>query len=81
MSYTLGAWLAVCDRCGKKYMASQLCLEWTGLRTCRGPGTHSCWDPKHPQEGVRGKPDHQAPPWTRPEQTISEVNSTTPDDL
>jgi hypothetical protein len=42
-------------------------LEWTNFRVCSGPGTNGCWEPKHPQEKVRGKADHQAVPWTRPE--------------
>jgi hypothetical protein len=62
-----GTWNAICDRCGFKYKARQLRLEWTNFRVCSGPGTNGCWEPKHPQEKVRGKADHQAVPWTRPE--------------
>lgn len=81
MTYEAGQWKAVCDRCGFDYKARQLRLEWTGLRVCDGPGTNECWEPRHPQESLQGKPDRQAPAWTRPEQAISEVNTTTPDDL
>lgn len=56
-----GDWLAVCDRCGITYYASQLSKEWTGFRVCSG-----CWDPRHPQEYLRGKADPQAAPWQRP---------------
>lgn len=65
--YVKGQWKAVCDRCGKDYLARQLRQEWNGLRTCSGPGTSDCWEPRHPQEFVKGKRDRQAPPWTRPE--------------
>jgi hypothetical protein len=27
----------------------------------------ACWEPRHPQDFVRVKVDHQTPPWTRPE--------------
>jgi hypothetical protein len=35
---------AICDRCGLKYMYTQLRREWNGLRTC-----DDCWSMKHPQ--------------------------------
>lgn len=62
-----GQWNAVCDRCGFEFKARQLSKEWTGLMVCRGAGTNDCWEPRHPQESVRGRVDKQAPPWTRPE--------------
>lgn len=67
MSYEQGQWNAICDRCGFKYKARQLRLEWNGLRTCCGAGTTNCWEPRHPQDFVKGKADRQAPPWVRPE--------------
>lgn len=60
--YRDGEWLAICDRCGFEYYASQLSMEWTGLRVC-----HKCWEPRHLQDFVRGIPDKQTPPWTRPQ--------------
>lgn len=62
LEYRDGDHRAICDRCGFKYYASQLTLEWTGLRVC-----HKCWEPRHPQDFVRGIPDKQTPPWTRPQ--------------
>ena len=84
--YRMGEWKAVCDRCGTTYYSSQLRLEWTGLRVCDGGGTNKCWEPRHPQEFVRGKADRQAPPWTRPEPaeidvSIGSGNEVSPDDL
>lgn len=59
---------AVCDRCGFEYLARQLRKEPLGsLRVCHGPGTNDCWEPRHPQELIRGKADRQTPPWVRPE--------------
>jgi hypothetical protein len=61
--YKMGDWYALCDRCQKKFYASQLKLEWTGWRVCE-----SCWEPRHPQEFLKGKRDDQNVPWTRPDQ-------------
>lgn len=65
--YEGGTWLVICDRCGHRYRNYQLRKEWTGLMTCTGGGTNSCWEPRHPQDRVRGVKDQQAPPWVRPE--------------
>ena len=62
-----GQWRVICDRCGFKYWSGQLRKEWTGLMVCMGGDTNDCWEPRHPQDFVRGKKDRQAPPWTRPE--------------
>jgi len=69
MSYEAGQWNALCDRCGFKYKACQLRKEWTGLRVCQ-----ECWEPRHPQDHVRGKKDHQAPPWVRPDDDGTDVS-------
>lgn len=66
-TFKLGKWKADCDRCGLTYHNDQLRREWTGLMVCFGPGTAECWEPRHPQDFVRGVRDAQAPPWTRPE--------------
>lgn len=81
-----GQWNAVCDRCGFEYKARQLQLEWNGLRTCKGASTNNCWEPRHPQEYVKGVADRQNPPWTRPEPPDIDVsdgsgNEITRDDL
>lgn len=72
-----GQWNVLCDRCGFKYKARQLRKEWNGLRVCSGAGTNDCWEPRHPQDKVRGKVDRQAPPWVRPEG--ADVDATPPD--
>ena len=78
-----GLWNVICDRCGFKYKSDKLRKEWNGLRTCSGGGTNNCWEPRHPQEFVKGKADRQAPAWTRPEQTdvFLAVNEVKPEDL
>lgn len=66
-TYRKGQWNALCDRCGFKFKSGEIRKEWTGLRVCCGPGTNNCWEPRHPQEFVRGKKDKQTPAWVRPE--------------
>lgn len=68
--YRPGDWLAICDRCGFERHASKLRREWTGLRVCGD----TCWEPRHPQERLRGKADRQAPPWVRPDSEGEDVS-------
>ena len=60
--YKKGDWNADCDICGRTYKASRLRLRWDGFMCCPQD-----WNPRQPQDFVRGVPDYQAPPWTRPE--------------
>lgn len=62
-----GQWNAICDRCGFEYKSAKLRREWTGIMACSGPGTNGCYEPRHPQDMVRGRKDKQAPQWVRPE--------------
>jgi len=62
--YKKGDWLGDCDVCGATRLASELKLRWDGLRV-----DARCWEPRQPQDFVRGVADTQAPPWTRPEPT------------
>ena len=77
----LGQWKVVCDRCGFEYKSNALRREWTGLRVCT-----KCFEPRHPQEMLKGRADKQAPPWVRPEPPDIEVhpgsgNEITPADV
>lgn len=64
-----GDWLAICDRCGFTFYASELRREWTGLMVCKED-----WEERHPQEKVIAKTDRQAPVWVRPEPPATFVN-------
>jgi PKD repeat protein len=57
-----GDWNSICDQCGYKYKASQLKLQWNGLRTCC-----RCFDLRNPQDFVKGVQDVQQTPFTRPD--------------
>ena len=69
MTYVVGAWNAVCDRCGFEFKNHELKKEWTGLRVCG-----KCFEVRHPQDFVRGKADRQAPAWVRPETDGTDVS-------
>lgn len=60
-----GDWNAICDRCGSKFKFSQLKLEWDGLYVCTANG---CWEPRQPQDYVKGVMDNMAVPVSRPDQ-------------
>ena len=60
--YDRGDWAVLCDACGRKMRASDLRQRWDGLKVCPQD-----WEPRQPQDFVRGVADYQAPPWTRPE--------------
>lgn len=57
----LGDWNATCDMCGKKFKASMLKARWDGAMVCSYD-----FEMRQPQDFVRGVPDPQALPWTRP---------------
>lgn len=68
--YAHGDYNFRCDVCGLKRKASEARLRWDNARTCA-----ECWEPRHPQDFVRGVPETSAPPWVRPDsQTFIEDN-------
>lgn len=50
--FKLGTWNSLCARCGLRFKFDELSLEWTNLWVCK-----DCWEPRHPQEFVRGVPE------------------------
>lgn len=56
----LGDWNAACYECGRKFKASTLLRHWRGYYVCR-----EHWEPRQPQDFVRGIPDIQTPPWVQ----------------
>ncbi len=66
MAYKPGQWLAICDRCGFQFLSGQMKKTWDGLYV-----DTACWEPRHEQEFVRGVPDEQSVPWSRP---VNEIN-------
>ena len=67
--YRNGSWNVICDICGEKRKAHELRKTWDGFMACRD----GCWYERNPQDFVKGVPDRQAVPWSRPEPTDSFV--------
>jgi len=59
----LGDYLAICDRCGGQFYASEMRMEWTGLFVCR----RGCWERRHPQLDLPTPHDDQSVPIARPD--------------
>lgn len=53
-----GDWNANCFQCASKFKASELKKHWQGYYVCE-----RCWEPRHPQDFVRGVLDKPAAPW------------------
>ena len=72
-------WKAICDRCGFERWNHQIRLEWNGLRVC----ADTCWEPRHPQDLIRVRPERQRvnDPRPRPEDVFLSANEITPDSL
>ena len=70
--YDKGDWNSICDVCGRKYKASLLKQRWDGLMCCRQD-----WEPRQPQDFVRGVADPQLVPWVRDEPTDQWIPVTT----
>jgi len=68
----LGDYNAACYECGRKRKASQLKRYWKGYYVC---AEH--WEPRQPQDFVRGIPDIQTPPWVQ-DQTDTYIQVCTP---
>ena len=60
-----GTYNGICDRCGSKFKFSDLKLEWDGLYVCTANG---CWEPRQPQDYVKGVMDDMSVPVSRPDQ-------------
>ena len=56
-----GDWNAACYVCGRKFKASTLRRHWQGYWVCAKD-----WEPRHPQDFVRGVQDVQTVPWAQP---------------
>jgi hypothetical protein len=59
--YQPGSWYVTCDRTGDAVRVEDTRKEWTGLRV-----KTEVWEPRHPQDLVRGRVDKQSVPDPRP---------------
>lgn len=58
---SLGDWNAACFRCGRKRKASTMKKQWQGFYVCP-----EHWEPRHPQDFVRGVKENPSVPWSQP---------------
>ena len=67
--YKHGSWNAICDRCGFEFKMHQLRKDWQGLMVCRED-----WEPRHPQDFLRTRPERGGVPIARPEPADEELH-------
>ena len=72
----LGSWNAACFACGRKYKSSTMQQDWKGNYYC-----DKHWNPRQPQDLVRGVVDNPAPPWVQPQPTDTFQAMCTPNGL
>ncbi len=70
-TYVHGAHNVVCDVSGFKVKSTETRMTWDGLRV-----RESDWDPRHPQDFVRGKAYKQTVTNPRPGATDIELTGT-----
>lgn len=70
-TYKPGDWKVYCPVCSGFRYASSLKPRWDGLKVCP-----ECWEPRHPQEFVRGVSDEVSVPFTYkdPERDVTAVS-------
>lgn len=64
--YKSGSWNAICEVCGIKVKATSLRKRWDGVMVCPRD-----WEPRQPQDFVRGVKDNPSVPISRPEASDS----------
>lgn len=59
----VGDYNAICDVCGRKFKFSRLRQKWDNTWACEQD-----WEPRQPQDYLRGIPDNMSVPLSRPDQ-------------
>ncbi len=78
MSYVAGDSYVICDECGFKVRASETRKRWDNRRVCPKD-----WEPRHPQDFVRGRHDkiRTADPRPEPPDVFLDVGDVTAESL
>ena len=58
----VGDYNAICDVCGRKFKFSRLRQKWDNTWACEND-----WEPRQPQDYLRGIPDNMSVPLSRPD--------------
>lgn len=74
--YSIGESNVICDQCGRAFKSNQLKKRWDNAWTC-----NMCWEPRHPQDFVRGIKDNQAPALDRPRAAMPQYYADFPSGL
>lgn len=74
--YRTGDNLVICDRCGFVLYASESKKTWDGFIVCPDD-----WEPRHPQDFLRGIKEDQSVEISRPRPVDIFVGKVTADDL
>jgi hypothetical protein len=74
--YIPGDHLMICDECGLTYRKSEMSQRWDKAWVCKKD-----FDPRHPQEYVRGRDEDISVPVARPETETYITTPITQDDL
>lgn len=76
--YLDGGWNLICQRTGKKIKNTDAQKEWNNLIVRK-----ESWEPRHPQDLIRSRPDRQQVPDPRTEQedVFLATNEVQPEDL
>jgi hypothetical protein len=74
--YKSGDWLALCDVCQHRYYASELRKRWDGYMVCK----HD-WEPRHPLDFLKVKPEHNFPSFIRTETDPEITITSTPESV
>lgn len=77
-AYKPGDYWCICPVTGVKTRVSKMRKRWDGEFV-----STEAWEPRHPQEFVKGRPDKQSVPIARPEQpdTFLSTNEVTAESL
>ncbi len=59
--YAEGQWNMTCDQCGRGFKSSEILKRWDNAMVCS-----ACWEPRQPQDFVRGVKDNPSVPIARP---------------
>jgi hypothetical protein len=79
--YIPGDHWVMCELCGMKYRRSECRKNWKGQIVCMD----TCYEPRHPQDTVKVRPDTARPSDPRPDSnhtlSITNASTTTASDL
>ena len=70
--YKPGVWNCICDQCGRKRKSDEVRKRWDGYMVC----SDTCWEPRHPLDFIRSRPERVGVPFSRPEPTDTFVEGT-----